>query len=74
MPGTPSTVITLGYGSFGSVNLIPTLGYLGDPGIPEDPPTSAGLQFTLLRNVGHYTLSGQDKFKQHRQGEYGVTR
>lgn len=24
---SPSTVITLGYGSFGSVNLLPTLGY-----------------------------------------------
>jgi len=24
---SPSTVITLGYGSFGSVNLVPTLGY-----------------------------------------------
>ena len=27
MPATPSTVITMGYGSFGSVNLLPTLGY-----------------------------------------------
>ena len=24
---SPSTVITLGYGTFGSVNLVPTLGY-----------------------------------------------
>ena len=24
---SPSTVITLGYGSFGSVNLLPTIGY-----------------------------------------------
>lgn len=24
---SPSTVITLGFGSFGSVNLVPTLGY-----------------------------------------------
>ena len=24
---SPSTVITLGYGGFGSVNLLPTLGY-----------------------------------------------
>lgn len=27
MPATPSTVITMSYGSFGSVNLLPTLGY-----------------------------------------------
>lgn len=32
MAASPSTVITLGYGSFGSVNLVPTLGYgIGEP-------------------------------------------
>lgn len=30
---SPSTVITLGYGSFGSVNLLPTLGYGSGSGI-----------------------------------------
>lgn len=69
---SPSTVITLGYGSFGSVNLLPTLGY--GTGITETPGpgtdytpdatraeytlTGTRTEFTLTRSRTEYTLSG----------------
>lgn len=34
--GSPSTIITLGYGAFGDVNLLPTLGFgIGAAIIPD---------------------------------------
>lgn len=52
---SPSTVITLGYGSFGSVNLLPTLGY----GVQTETPS------TLWHDIGGLTpfshkASGED--------------
>lgn len=37
-----STIVTLGYGSFGSVNLLPTLGYGIDVAAPPTPDTPSG--------------------------------
>lgn len=44
---SPSTVITEGYGSFGSVNLLPTLGY----GIGSGAVVSGTGAATALRGV-----------------------
>lgn len=53
---SPSTVLTLGYGSFGGVNLVPTIGYGASV---VEPPDREGLTATLRRPVGHYTLRRQ---------------
>jgi hypothetical protein len=60
---SPSTVITLGYGSFGSVNLVPTLGYgvlsiQGFGRIEYTMPRSQ-LGYTLERSQLDYTLANQ---------------
>lgn len=49
---SPSTVITLGYGSFGSVNLVPTLGY----GIGVAVESTGRLEFTFPRSLLDYTF------------------
>ena len=40
MAASPSSVLTLGYGDWGSVNLVPTLGY----GAAEEAVANAGLE------------------------------
>lgn len=44
-----ATVVTMGYGSFGSVNLLPTLGY-GIAIIPS--PDTIGRRVRIARTVG----------------------
>jgi hypothetical protein len=46
-----STVVTRGYGSFGSVNLLPTLGY----GIGETGTTAYSLEYTCPARNFDYT-------------------
>lgn len=49
-----STIVTYGYGSFGSVNKLPTHGFdIGDAAAAPDAP---GLEYTLSSNKLHYTI------------------
>lgn len=53
---SPSTVITMGYGSFGSVNLLSTLGY----GIGAAAAVTFGrLEYTIPRNLLQFTINSQ---------------
>lgn len=53
-----STVVTGGFGSFGSVNLVPTLGFsIGAIVVPD----SEGLEYTLPAKKRGYILSKLDK-------------
>lgn len=60
---SPSTVITLGYGSFGSVNLLPTLGYGSNNSNPVTGPYCFGASVASMAfhavaaNTGLHTLS-----------------
>ena len=48
-----ATVVTRGYGSFGSVNKLPTLGYsIGIPAVVI-PPTSVRFQVSAPRMLPH---------------------
>ncbi len=50
---SPSTIITLGFGSFGGVNLLPTLGY----GIASETGFDvAGIEHSVPQNRMHYTV------------------
>lgn len=51
---SPSTVITLGYGSFGSVNAVPTLGY----GIGSAVVIVPGEIFQCVINDDAWTWAG----------------
>ena len=55
---SPSTVITLGFGSFGSVNLLPTLGYGISAVIVVDTPgtTEVGWSFSVPATLLHYEV------------------
>lgn len=50
MGASPSTVITMGLGSFGSANLLPTLGY----GIASVMQTFGRMEFTVPANRLNY--------------------
>jgi hypothetical protein len=60
---SPSTVITLGYGSFGSVNLVPTLGYgISTAVIVSGPYMVIAAQVTMAGAVsGQVTMAGSVK-------------
>jgi len=56
MNGTPSSVITLGYGTWGSTGLVLTLGY----GIGVALVTPAGrMEYTAARSLLGYTAERQ---------------
>lgn len=57
MSASIATVVTMGYGSFGSIDVLPTIGYgIGIPTASE-APTSPGIEFTMPRNRMQFTMS-----------------
>jgi hypothetical protein len=52
-----ATVVTRGYGSFGSINLLPTLGYSIGEALPSEPTT--GLDLALNARRTEYQLNSR---------------
>jgi len=50
-----ATVVTLGFGSLGSVNRLPTLGY----SMPSPVPTSEGIEYKAPGRRLHAVASGE---------------
>jgi hypothetical protein len=60
MAASPSSVLTLGYGSWGSANLVPTLGY----GSGEADVVTEGVQFSLPSMRPEFSLPTLPQFSE----------